>query len=176
MAKVPFTKLKCKINDSVKEVKITDDITIEIKQYLPIQDKLALIGRVISLAHMQDENYSNPVKAATLRDLEIVFDYTNISFTDKQKEEPSKLYDLLYSSGILNTILENIPASEYDSIVTGVTDSITAVYAYQNSVFGILDGLKKDYSDLDFDVNAISSKLTDEKSLGFVKDILTKLG
>jgi hypothetical protein len=47
MAKVPFSKLKCKIDDSVKEVKLTDDIVIEVKQYLPIQEKLELIGKVI---------------------------------------------------------------------------------------------------------------------------------
>ena len=64
MAKVPFSKLKCKINEEIKQVKLNDEITIEVKQYLPIQEKLALIGRVIELAHMQDENYSNPVKAA----------------------------------------------------------------------------------------------------------------
>lgn len=176
MAKVPFTKLKCKINDSIKEVKLNDEITIEVKQYLPIQEKLALIGRVIELAHMQDENYSNPVKAGAFRDLEVVYAYTNISFTDKQKEEPGKLYDLLLSSGVLTAVIDAIPEEEYSAICLGVYDSIEAVYKYQNSVFGILDSLKQDYSDLDLDVNAISSKLTNPENLGLVKDILTKLG
>ena len=176
MAKVPFSKLKCKINEEIKQVKLNDEITIEVKQYLPIQEKLALIGRVIELAHMQDENYSNPVKAAVFRDLEIVECYTNISFTDKQKEDPAKLYDLLYSTGIMKIILDNIPEDEYTKIVIGVKDSIEAIYNYQNSVFGILDNLKKDYSNMDLDVNEISSKLTNAENLDLIKDILTKLG
>lgn len=176
MAKVPFSKLKCKINEEVKQVKLNDEITIEVKQYLPIQEKLALIGRVIELAHMQDENYSNPVKAAVFRDLEIVECYTNISFTDKQKEDPAKLYDLLYSTGVIKMILDNIPEDEYIEIMIGVKDSIEAIYNYQNSIFGILDNLKQDYSDMDLDVNAISSKLTNSENLDLVKDILTKLG
>ena len=176
MAKVPFSKLKCKINEEVKQVKLNDEIIIEVKQYLPIQEKLALIGRVIELAHMQDENYSNPVKAAVFRDLEIVECYTNISFTDKQKEDPAKLYDLLYSTGIVKTILDNIPEDEYTKIVIGVKDSIEAIYNYQNSIFGILDNLKQDYSDMDLDVNAISSKLTNSENLDLVRDVLTKLG
>jgi hypothetical protein len=137
---------------------------------------LALIGRVIEMAHMQDENYSNPVKAAVFRDLEMVECYTNISFTDKQKEDPAKLFDLLFSTGIIKTIINNIPETEYLEIVTGVRDSIEAVYKYQNSIFGILDNLKQDYSDMDLDVNEISSKLTNSEHLDLIKDILTKLG
>lgn len=176
MAKVPFTKLKCKINDSIVEAKFNDEITIEVKQYLPIQEKLELLGRVIELAHSQDENFSNPVKAAAFRDLEVVFAYSNISFTDKQKEDIAKLYDLLLSSGVLNLVISNIPKEEYEAIVVGLDDSIKAVYAYQNSVYGILDGLQQDYDDLNFDVNEISSKLTNPETLDLVKGVLTKLG
>ena len=175
MAKVPFTKLKCKINTDEIPVQIGEE-TVAVKQYLPIQDKLALIGRVIEYAHMQDENYSNPVKAGVLRDLEVVYAYTNINFTEKQKEDVTKLYDQLYSSGILTQIIKNVPKEEYETIVTGVNESIEAVYKYQNSVFGILDGLKQDYSNIDLDVTKISEKFADPNMLGTVKDILTKLG
>ena len=151
MAKVPFTKLKCKINTDEVPAQIGEE-TIAIKQYLPIQEKLGLIGRVIELAHMQDENYSNPVKAAAFRDLEVIFAYTNITFTDKQKEDPAKLYDLLYSTGIVDTVIDNIPEDEYVSIVIGVNESIEAVYKYQNSALGILNGIKESYSDTEINV------------------------
>lgn len=151
MARIPFTKLKCKINTDEVPVQIGEE-TIAVKQYLPIQEKLGLIGRVIELAHMQDENYSNPVKAAAFRDLEVIFAYTNITFTDKQKEDPAKLYDLLYSTGIIDTVIDNIPEDEYISIVVGVKDSIEAVYKYQNSALGILNGIKESYSDTEINV------------------------
>jgi hypothetical protein len=174
MAKVPFTKLKCKLNIEEIPVQIGEE-TIAVKQYLPIQEKLALIGRVVELAHMQDENYSNPVKAAVFRDLEICEAYTNINFTDKQKEDPSKLYDILYSSNVLSVILNSIPKEEYNSIVKGVEDTIESVYKYQNSILGILDTLKTDYSNLDFDITDLSSKLTNIDNLDMVKNILTNL-
>ena len=151
MARIPFTKLKCKINTDEVPVQIGEE-TIAVKQYLPIQEKLGLIGRVIELAHMQDENYSNPVKAAAFRDLEVIFAYTNITFTDKQKEDPAKLYDLLYSTGIIDIVIENIPEDEYLSIVVGVNESIEAVYKYQNSALGILNGIKESYSDTEINV------------------------
>ena len=174
MAKVPFTKLKCKINTDEVPVQIGEE-TIAVKQYLPIQEKLGLIGRVIELAHMQDENYSNPVKAAAFRDLEVIFAYTNITFTDKQKEDPAKLYDLLYSTGVMDTIINNIPEDEYMSIVVGVNESIEAVYKYQNSVLGILNNLKHDYEELDINLDEISEKIGNVENLDMIKNILTKL-
>lgn len=175
MAKIAFSKLKLKVDDSVKEVKLTDEIIIEVKQYLPIQEKLALIGRVIELAHMQDENYSNPVKAAAFRDLEIVECYTNISFTDKQKEDPAKLYDLLYSTGTMNMILDNIPEDEYLNIKIGIKDSIEAIYKYHNSVLGILDTIKEEYDDMQLGVSEIAQDLVNNENFAFVKDMLTNI-
>ena len=174
MAKVPFTKLKCKINTDEVPVQIGEE-TIAIKQYLPIQEKLGLIGRVIELAHMQDENYSNPVKAAAFRDLEIIFAYTNITFTDKQIEDPAKTYDLLYSTGIIDAVIDNIPEDEYMNIVVGINESIEAVYKYQNSVLGILNNLKHDYDQLDIDLDEISEKIGNVENLDMIKNILTKL-
>ena len=151
MAKVPFTKLKCKINIDEIPVQIGDE-TIAVKQYLPIQEKLELIGNVVMAAHEQDENYSNPVKAGVYRDLEVIFAYTNISFTDKQKEDLPKLYDMLYSSGVITEVLKNIPEDEYMEIVFGIRDSIEAIYKYQNSILGILDGIKKGYNETEFNI------------------------
>ena len=174
MAKIPFTKLKCKINDSISHIEFNGE-TIEVKQYLPVQEKLKLIGDVVMQAHEQDENYSNPVKADVFTDLEIVFAYTNISFTDKQKEDLPKLYDTLKSSGLLKLIIDAIPGEEYCSIWAGIENSIEAIYKYQNSVLGILDNIKEDYSNLDLDITKLSSKLTDNKNLDVIKNILTNL-
>ena len=171
MAKVPFTKLKCKINTNEIPVQIGEE-TIAVKQYLPIQEKLELISKVIMQAHEQDENYSNPVKAGVYRDLEVIFAYTNITFTDKQKEDLPKLYDMLYSSGIIDEVLKNIPENEYTEIVLGVKDSIEAIYKYQNSVLGILDNIKSNYNQTEFDVEALQKALADLGNSPIVKEIL----
>lgn len=175
MAKVPFTKLKCKIDENEIPVQIGEE-TIAVKQYLPIQEKLALISHVVEFAHEQDNNFSNPVKAGVYRDLEIIFAYTNISFTDKQKEDLPKLYDMLYSSGVIKTVIDNIPEDEYLEIVWGVKDSIDAIYKYQNSVLGILDTISADYSSLNFDATEIQKKISDPNNLELVRNVLTKLG
>ena len=175
MAKVPFTKLKCKIDTNEVPVQIGEE-TIAVKQYLPIQEKLELIGNVVMAAHEQDENYSNPVKANVYRDLEVIFAYTNISFTDKQKEDLPKLYDMLASTGILQQIVKAIPEQEYAEICSGVWNSIEAIYKYQNSALGILDTIKADYSGLEYDANVIKESLGNPDNLSLLKDVLTKLG
>lgn len=174
MAKIPFTKLKCKINMDEIPVQIGEE-TIAVKQYLPIQDKLALIGRIVEYAHEEDANYSNPVKAAIIRDLEVVFSYTNINFTEKQKEDLAKLYDQLYCSKVIDTILQAIPETEYEKICVGVEQSIDSIYKYQNSVLGILDTIKADYSNMKLDIDSLNQAITDPETLEFVKGMLSNI-
>ena len=170
MAKVTFSKLKCKINDAEVPVQIGEE-TIMVKQYLPIQEQLGLIGRVIELAHDQDHNFSNPVKAQVFCDLEIIFTYSNIAFTEKLKENLPKLYDLLDSSNIITQIKAAIPAQELKAIEVGVHDSIEALYKYQNSLLGLLDTIKTDYSHLQFDITELAEKISNKDSLELLKTI-----
>lgn len=174
MAKVTFTKLALKKKEEVKNIKI-NDIDIEVKQYLPVNDKLDLIARVINGAHDQN-NFPNPIKIEVIGAMEIIMAYTNITFTDKQKEDIAKLYDILDSNGIINQIVSAIPEDEYHFLIDGINDTIDAVYTYQNSVLGILDTVSQDYSNLNFDATEIQKKLADKDNLSLVRDVLTKLG
>lgn len=174
MAKVSFSKLKCKVNEEIKTIVFADE-SIEVKQYLPIQEKLALISRVVELAHDADFNYSNPVKADVFRDLEMLFAYSNISFTDKQKEDIPKLYDTVFSSGLLASVLNAIPETERAIVEGGIYRSIDAIYSYQHSVLGILDTMSTDYDNLNFNIQDIVDKVKDPEALDLVKGLLTNL-
>lgn len=174
MAKVSLTKLGLKVNQDIKNIEFNEQI-IEVKQYLPVNDKLELISNVINSAH-DENNFSNPVKVSVFTTLEIMYAYTNINFTDKQKEDPTKLYDMLISSGVVAAVVNAIPEAEYNEILRGVSDSIEAVYAYQNSIMGILDTISTDYSNLNFDATEIQKKLGDPENMELLKQVLTKLG
>lgn len=174
MAKVSFNKLGLKVNSQVETVDFNGE-TIEVKQYLPIQQKLKMIGDILNAAHEVENNYSNPVKVEVLTTLEIIFNYTNINFTDKQKEDSPKLYDLLYSSGLVNQITQKIPASEIAFVASGVKETSNAIYGYKNSVLGILNAVSQEYKDLDLDIESLTQKISEPDNLSFVKDVLTKL-
>jgi hypothetical protein len=175
MAKVSFTKLGLSKNQDVKIVPWNGQ-DVEVKQYLPINDKLNLIANVINYAHDGNKNFSNPVQVSVYTALEILYAYTNINFTDKQKEDTAKLYDLVHGSGLLAEIISNIPEDEYEDVLDGIADSIDAIYSYQNSVLGILETVKTDYSDLDFDASVIQQKLADPENMELLKSVLANLG
>ena len=114
MAKASFTKLKLKTDTSVKTINF-NDIEIEIKQYLSINETISLIENIINNSATELKFYS-PALVHLFYALEVIYNYTNISFTDKQKEEPAKLYDTIVSSGLWNAIEEAIPEDELDFI------------------------------------------------------------
>lgn len=174
MAKVSFTKLGLKKNEEVGILHINEQ-DIEVKQYLPINEKLELISSVINSA-ADENNFSNPVKENVFLTLEILYHYTNINFTDKQKEDPVKLYDLVVSSGLVNKVTDLIPEEELDEVINGVAQSVKAIYTYRNSALGILESISQDYSALNLDATEIQQKLADPDNMALLKQVLTKLG
>ena len=174
MAKIPFTKLQLKKINESKEFTYNEQI-ITVKQYLPIADKLALIGRVINAAS-DEYNFANPVKLDMYLSLEIVFTYTNLSFTEKQKEDIGKLYDLLEENNIISKVIELLPEEEYRTLWEGVVELADNIYAYQTSVLGILDTVNRDYQDLDLDAQKIQKELNDPDNMALLRSVLTKLG
>ena len=174
MAKLSFTKLGLAQNKAVQSINYNGQV-IEVKQYLPVNDKLALISRVINLS-ADDNNFANPVKVSVFAVLEIISTYTNISFTEKQKEDPCKLYDLLVGNGLSSKILVAIPTEELAELLTGIDDSINAMYTYRNSIMGILDIIQQDYENVEFNAETIHAALADPNNLALLKNVVTKLG
>lgn len=174
MAKIGFTKLSLKRKNEVKTITINNN-QIEIKQYLPVNEKLDLIARVINGAHDQN-NFPNPIKIEVIGTLEMIMAYTNISFTEKQKEDIPKLYDLLEENGVIKDIISQIPEDEYNFIIDGINKTVDAVYTYNNSILGILESISQDYSNLDFDIQKLQNDIANPENLKLVKEVLTKLG
>ena len=172
--KPTFAKMGLKMDTDVKVIKIGEQ-EVEVKQYLPVNDKLTLIGNVISSA-ADENNFSNPIKLEVFTALEIVFAYTNIAFTDKQKGDPINLYDLMECNGIFNLVIDTIPKIEYKSIIDGVEECAKAIYAYRSSVLGILETVTQDYKNVTYDANQIQEALGNSENLAFLKEVLTKMG
>lgn len=173
MAKVPFSRLNLKKIDKVQVVTI-NGLEIEVKQYLPVAEKLELIANVLNNS-ADDNNFANPVKTYVLSHLEIIYAYTNLSFTDKQKEDPAKLYDILETNGIIDSIILALPPSEYDNLIEDITSTIDAYYKYKNSALGILEAATTDYKNLDLEASDIQKKIADPDNLTLLKDVITKL-
>lgn len=175
MAKVTFNKLNLTKNTEIKNIDINENI-IEVRQYLPVEEKLELISYIVNMAHDEDYNFSNPVKVEVFAGIGIIKYYTNITFTEKQLENPAKIYDLLNSNNVINNVIAAIPSNEYNEIRTGIEDTIKSIYQYQNSTLGILDTIGQDYSDLNLEADTINEKLSNPDNMKLLRDVLAKLG
>lgn len=174
MAKLAFTKLGLKVNEDVKTIEFNEQ-TIEVKQYLPVNERLELIAEVLNNS-ADDNNFANPVKVDVYTTIAVIEAYTNISFTEKQKENITKLYDAIISTGFYNKVIEVIPYDEMNSLVVSISDTIEAFYHYRNSVLGILENISTDYSNLNLDASVIQQKLADPENMELLRSVLSKLG
>lgn len=173
MANVSFNKLGCKINSEIKTIVFNDE-AIEVTQYLPIQEKLRIMQNVI-IQSMTEYNYANPVQVEVFTYLNILQQYTNIKFTEKQLADAAKLYDLVRSSGLLEAVCAAIPVDEIEEVKNGIEKSISSFYAYRNSVVGVLEMLKSDYADLNLDLNSVMDKIKDPEALQVLQELVPYL-
>lgn len=175
MAKLPFSKLN--LSKDIVEINEIEwnEQTITVKSYLPVEEKFNFIEAVLDQA-ADKNNFLNPLKVKIFFVIEFINFYTNITFTEKQREDPQKLYDLIYGNGLFDVIVKLIPEKEYNDIWWNVLDTGDSIYKYRNSVMGILENIVSDYSGLDLDASNIQKKLSDPNNIQLLRDVLTKLG
>lgn len=174
MAKLAFSKLGLKFNNEITNIMVNGAI-VEVKSYLPVNSKLELISNVIN-ATADDNGFYNEGKLKVYFVLEVIYAYTNLSFTDKQKEDPCKLYDLFTTNEVWQKLWDVIPASEKEFLTTCLYKSIESIYAYKNSAMGILENITNDYDGLKLDAQELQQTIGDPNNMSFLREVLTKLG
>lgn len=173
MAKIAFTKLGLKMDQEIKTIKFNEQ-EIEIKQYIPIEKKLQFIENVLNQSAV-DMYFYNQGKIEIFFAMEVIYNYTNINFTEKQKDDILGLYDKFVSTGLYQEILDSIPTSEIKFLKEVIQDQIKEIYRYRDSALGIMETMKTDYNNLDLDIDKLTQELTDNENLGLVKEVVEKL-
>lgn len=176
MAKVSFSKLGLTKNNDIKTIEYNGQ-TIEIKQYLSINDKATIASNVLnSVVGNGETRFINPLQVEVYTLILVIDTYTNINFTDKQREDPAKLYDLIVGSGLWELIFNEIDKEDYGHLLIYIDKSIKAFYDYYNSIYGILDNINKQYESMNLDATEIQQKLADPDNMALLKEVLAKLG
>lgn len=135
MSKVSYANLKLKIKQDVNTFDFEGN-TIEILKYLPIEDKYSLV--MVTLQKSLEDGIYNPIKLEQYFNLNLVYMYTNLSFTDKQREDESKIYDTLKSNGFIDMFLTNLDETEYDDLISYLEDEIDAEMTYKTTAAGVI--------------------------------------
>lgn len=177
MAKVSFASMKLKVDDSVKTINIGEK-EIEVKQYLPIEDKNNLCE--IALQNASAGTIFNPLLAEVYFSTYIVIEYTNLNFTDNQKADILKLFDILDSNDIINKVIEAIPQKEYEVLVNSFEEMMCNIKYYMSSAKAIADDIMQYAPDksaeiaenvINFDVEKYEQimKIAQEAGINFQK-------
>lgn len=141
MEKVSYTNLKLKINTETKSFDYKGQ-SIEVLQYLPMSDKYDLA--MITLQKSLEDGIYNPIKIDIYFHLGLVYLYSNLNITEKQKEDEFKVYDNLASNGILSSILELIPETEYDMLYTYIEELREDMLDYKYTAAATIQSIIQD--------------------------------
>ena len=160
MAKIPFTDLKLKENVVAKTFKYQDK-TIEVLQYLPFEDKYDLV--MITLQNSLEDNIYNPMKLNMYFHLYLVMMYTNIEFSEEDRADLSKLYDILESNGIVEQVINLVPEAEYNQLLSDMTDIIDRRLEAKKIIGNLLDKLIHELPEQTEAMQEIMSDFSPEK-------------
>lgn len=131
-----YAGLKLKVNNPQKEMDFQGN-KINVSTYLPIEDKYDLIEITLQKSR-DDSGYYNPVKLDEYFHLHLVYLYTDLSFTDKQREDEDKIYNCLKSNGFIDKLLEIIPEEEYNELYDYLQERIDGEIRYTTTFAAIL--------------------------------------
>ena len=141
MAKVSYANLKLKTDTSVNTFDFQGQ-TIEVLKYLPIEDKYDLV--MITLQNAEEDGIYNPVRLDMYFHLYLVYMYSNLSFTEKQKFNEYKLYDALKSNGFIDLFLEHMEETEYTDLYNYIMECQEDTLHYRNTAGAVLQKIIQD--------------------------------
>ncbi len=164
---------KISYQDKIENKEITyDGQTFNVRSWIPMEDKLALIGNIIN-ASIDDNTFYNPARLHIFYVMNMVKEYTDIDFKEMNI---MYAYDLLDVSGLWDIIEKYIDENEINFIKQNIKETITNIYAYKNSVLGMIDAMNQKSEDLKIDGEALQKVIGNPENLTLVKQILDNLG
>lgn len=107
-----------------------------VKQYLPAEQKYGLISGTIYLLGLEEGPF-NPFLSEVVFENELVKAYSNVSFEDFN-ENVFKTHDILNISGLIDTVIKNIPVEEYEALCQLYEDAIEERIKYNHSSISLL--------------------------------------
>lgn len=113
-----------------------NDNEITVVSYLPENEKYDLV--MITLQKSYENGIYNPVLLSRYLLLNIVYSYTGIVFTDEDRTDEAELYDILYTNGIIDEVLDVIGPDELNDLTELLNTTKEEIIKYNLSIGGFL--------------------------------------
>ena len=127
---------KLKVNKGLKVIKVMGD-EISVKQYLPAAEKNSILELCIQKA--DSGTILNTFALDVTFHTYIVIKYTDIIFSEEEKEDIFGLYDNLESNGIIDAVINAIPENEYSDLRKNLIDMVEDYKTYRNSARALVE-------------------------------------
>lgn len=167
-----FEDLQLPTEEITQQVKINDTLILEVRKYLPIKEKEAVLDFVINNALDQTTGCFSPLRVNVYFALAICQWYGGI---DINMEDVSHVYDALEMNGVVDLIRNAIPQDEIDFMEDLVEDTIADISRYNSSAAGIINNMSDSAENLDEQLNNILDKIKSDdatKAMGKVLDVV----
>lgn len=136
MAKLEMKKIN--ISKGIKIIKFAGD-DIAVKQYLPTEDKNTILE--IAMQKADQGTILNTFALDVIFHTYIVIKYTDIEFTQEDKEDIFKFYDKIESSGLMDAVIAAIPENEYNNLRKYLLEMVDNYVTYRNSARALVEQL-----------------------------------
>nr|DAF75430.1 MAG TPA: hypothetical protein [Caudoviricetes sp.] len=99
---------------------------------------------MLTLQKSEEDGIYNENKLDMYFHLHLIYMYTNISFTEKQREDEYKLYDAMQSNGLIDAVIEHMPSAEYEMLQSQVNVMVERLTAHHHSVSALVQKIVSD--------------------------------
>ena len=162
-----FKDMIVTLQNELKTVQIGDNIQFNVKQYLPAEDKNALLE--IAMQTADQGTILNTFALDAIFHTYLVFKYTDIEFSEEDREDLFTLYDLLEENGIINAVVAAIPVEEYNSLRTYLEEMVDSYLTYRNSARALVEQFSMFAPQVAQNLSEISKNIDIEKLQQVVK-------
>lgn len=131
-----FTDLKLNTDlNSVSSFTINDQ-QINVKQFLPVEDKYDLIA--ITLQKAEEDGLYNELLLDVFFHLNIIYLYTDIEFSADDRDDELALYDILEANDIIDKVIANMKEGEYEELRDTLDKMMSLKLTYGNSAAAVM--------------------------------------
>lgn len=148
-----------------------------IKEFVPVEQILQKVQTIMELSLAPELGLYLPGQLEIFKVIFGIQLFSDLEFIDEEIDKPMELYDELRQSGI-DDILENclISNKSYRLLTSLLYETIDKFEKYQTSAYGILDSLKKEYNDLDFNIDKLQEKIKNKENMEYLDEVMNKMG
>ena len=166
------TPLDITISD---ETGLEETIHLDVRKYLPINEKTDLIQFVVNSAIDDLTGCFSPVRTEVFFSLGVCKWYAGITFEDVLPEQLSDVYDKLDQNEIIGDIMRAIPEEEIVFMNELVDDTIRDIARYNNSFAGIMQVASQNSEELNHWIDDSLEKIKNKEGieqLEVIKDVV----